>query len=139
MNSEVFLGRQPIVDADREIFGFELLYRGGPDQATAFDDPDAATRGVMERVFLQWGMEQVVGQRFGLINASASLIVNGMHLAMPAEGVIIEVREFESFDADTVAALRDARDGGDPLQTLQTYICDCKSRFFGSLGKKRKV
>ena len=112
MNSEVFLGRQPIVDADREIFGFELLYRGGPDQATAFDDPDAATRGVMERVFLQWGMEQVVGQRFGLINASASLVVNGMHQAMPAEGVIIEVRELDSFDADTVAALRDARRNG---------------------------
>jgi EAL and modified HD-GYP domain-containing signal transduction protein len=112
MNSEVFLGRQPIVDADREVFGFELLYRGGPDQATAFDDPDAATRGVMERVVLQWGMEHVVGHRFGLINASASLVVNGLHLAMPAEGMIIEVREVEPFDSATVAALLEARHNG---------------------------
>lgn len=112
MNSEVFLGRQPIVDAEREVFGFELLYRGGPDQATAFDDPDAATRGVMERVVLQWGMEHVVGHRFGLINASASLVVNGLHLAMPAEGMIIEVREVEPFDSDTVAALVEARHTG---------------------------
>ena len=112
MNSEVFLGRQPIVDAEREVFGFELLYRGGPDQATAFDDPDAATRGVMERVVLQWGMEHVVGHRFGLINASASLVVNGLHLAMPAEGMIIEVREVEPFDSDTVAALVEARHAG---------------------------
>jgi EAL and modified HD-GYP domain-containing signal transduction protein len=70
MTSEVFLGRQQIVDAEREIFGYELLYRGGPDSVTAFDDPDAATRCVMERVFLQWGMERVVGDRFGLVNAS---------------------------------------------------------------------
>ena len=112
MHSEVFLGRQSIVDAEREVFGFELLYRGGPDRATAFDDPDAATRGVMERVFLQWGMEHIVGHRFGMINASASLIVNGLHLAMPAEGMIIEVRETEPFDIDTVTALREARHNG---------------------------
>ncbi len=109
MTSEVFLGRQQIVDAEREIFGYELLYRGGPDRASAFDDPDAATRCVMERVFLQWGMEHVVGDRFGLMNASASLVVNGLHEAMPPEGMIIEVREPAPFDEVTVDALRRAR------------------------------
>jgi EAL and modified HD-GYP domain-containing signal transduction protein len=112
MSSEVFLGRQPIVDAEREIFGYELLFRGGPGQMSAFDDPDAATRCVMERVFLQWGMEHVVGDRFGLLNASASLIVNGLHEAMPPEGMIIEVREPAPFDEFTVDALRQARLSG---------------------------
>jgi c-di-GMP-related signal transduction protein len=111
MTSEVFLGRQQIVDAEREIFGYELLYRGD-DQAIAFADPDAATRCVMERVFLQWGMEHVVGDRFGLMNASASLIVNGLHEAMPPEGMIIEVREPAPFDDATVDALRRARMNG---------------------------
>ena len=112
MTSEVFLGRQQIVDAEREIFGYELLYRGGPDSATAFDDPDAATRGVMERVFLQWGMERVVGDRFGLMNASSSLVVHGLHEAMPPEGMIIEMREPTPFDEATVDALRWARMNG---------------------------
>ena len=112
MTSEVFLGRQRIVDAEREVFGYELLYRGGPDRPTAFDDPDGATRCVMERVFLQWGMEHVVGDRFGLMNASPSLILNGMHAAMPPEGMIIEVREPSPFDRATVDALRDARAHG---------------------------
>ncbi len=112
MTSEVFLGRQQIVDAERDIFGYELLYRGGPDRISAFDDPDAATRCVMERVFLQWGMEHVVGDRFGLMNASASLIVNGLHEAMPPEGMIIEMRESSPFDDVTVDALRQARMNG---------------------------
>jgi EAL and modified HD-GYP domain-containing signal transduction protein len=112
MTSEVFLGRQQIVDAEREIFGYELLYRGGPDTATAFDDPDAATRCVMERVFLQWGMERVVGDRFGLMNASSSLVVHGLHEAMPPEGMIIEMREPTPFDEATVDALRWARING---------------------------
>lgn len=109
MTDHVFLARQRILDTERVIFGYELLFRGGPDRATAFDDPDAATRGVMERVLLQWGMEHVVGDRFGFINASANLIVNGLHEAMPPEGIIIEVREPEPFDDATVAAIRHAR------------------------------
>lgn len=112
MTSEVFLGRQQIVDAERAVFGYELLYRGGPDRPTAFDDPDAATRSVMERVFLQWGMEHVVGDRFGLLNASSSLVVKGLHEAMPPEGMIIEMRERSPFDATTVAALHQARANG---------------------------
>ncbi len=111
MTSEVFLGRQQVVDAERGVFGYELLYRGH-DQTIPVDDPDAATRCVMERVFLQWGMEHVVGDRFGLLNASASLIVNGLHEAMPPEGIIIEVREPSPFDATTVDALRHARRNG---------------------------
>jgi c-di-GMP phosphodiesterase len=111
MTSEVFLGRQQIVDAEREIFGYELLYRG-PDRVVALDDPDAATRCVMERVFLQWGMEHVVGDRFGLMNASASLIANGLHEAIAPEGMIIEVREPSPFDEATVDALRRAHMNG---------------------------
>ncbi|MGB7878006.1 MAG: EAL domain-containing protein [Ilumatobacteraceae bacterium] len=112
MTAEVYLGRQPLVDVDREVFGYELLYRSGPDRSTMFDDPDLATRGVMERVLLQWGMERVVGDRFGMINASASLVVHGLHRAMPPEGVIIEVREAEPFDDATVTALQQARYDG---------------------------
>jgi c-di-GMP-related signal transduction protein len=109
VTDHVHLGRQPIVDSDRQLFGYELLYRAGPDQQSTFDDPDAATRGVMERVLLQWGMEHVVGDRFGLVNAGASLVVHGLHRAMPAEGMIIEMREDEPFDDDVLAALQQAR------------------------------
>ncbi len=112
MNAEVFLGRQPIVDVDRQVFGYELLHRDAEESSRAFDDPDAATRGVMERVLLQWGMEHVVGDHFGLINADAGLVVHGLHRAMPPEGMIIEVREPEPFDEVTVDALQRARYDG---------------------------
>ena len=66
----------------------------------------------MERVLLQWGMEHVVGDRFGMINASATLVVHGLHRAMPPEGMIIEVREDTPFDDDTIDALQRARYDG---------------------------
>ena len=66
----------------------------------------------MERVFLQWGMEHVVGDRFGMMNASASLVVNGLHEAMPPEGIIIEVCEPVPFGQATIDAWRNARNNG---------------------------
>jgi len=108
-SARVYLGRQRVVDAERGIFGYELLHRAGPDGTSAYEDPDGATRSVMERVLLQWGMERVVADKFGLINASASLVVRGLHRAMPPEGMIIEMREETPFDDATVDALRAAR------------------------------
>ena len=114
--SEVHLGRQAVYDVDRQVFGYELLYRDGPH---GFDpgrdphsDPDHATRVVMERSLLHWGLERVVGYGFGLINASVSLVEFGLHEAMPAEGIIFEICEPEPFADDTVEVLRRARADG---------------------------
>lgn len=110
--AEVFLGRQPVYDVDRQVFGYELLYRDSAQGFTRVDDPDQATRTVMERSLLHWGMEQVVGFGFGLINASVSLVELGQHVAMPAEGIILELCEPEPFGDETVDALRLARADG---------------------------
>ena len=112
MTNEIFIGRQAILDSDRQTFGYELLYRNGPDSAMLSESPDDATRCVMERALLQWGMEKIIGNRFGLINASASLVVSGLHRAMPPEGIIFEIREATPFDGPTYDALVRARADG---------------------------
>jgi c-di-GMP phosphodiesterase len=112
VTNDIFLARQPIFDRDRRTFGYELLYRSGPDSAGVIDDPDAATRSVMQRAMLDWGMERIIGNRFGFINASAPLIVSGVHRALPPEGIIIELPICELPDAATVDALEAARRQG---------------------------
>lgn len=42
-----FLGRQPILDADRRLFGYELLYREGKTDHFS-GDPEVATREVVD-------------------------------------------------------------------------------------------
>lgn len=112
MSSDLFIGRQAILDGERCTFGYELLYRGTSDDVSAFDDSRLATRGVIERVLLHWGMERVIGDRFGLINADADVIRSGIHLALPPEGVIFELREEEPYDDETVERLVEARRQG---------------------------
>jgi EAL and modified HD-GYP domain-containing signal transduction protein len=112
VSSEVFLARQPILDRDRRTFGYELLYRDGPDTGVLFDDPDDATKNVIQRAMLDWGMERIIGDRFGFINASANLIHSGMHRALPPEGIIIELREDIRHGDDVIDALGMARRDG---------------------------
>jgi c-di-GMP phosphodiesterase len=112
MTNDIFLGRQPIVDRDGITYGYELLYRDGPSNTTFFEDPDDATRCVMERALVGWGMQRIVGGRFGFINASTSLIRSGLHRALPPEAIVFELREDEPFDDETMAALLAAREEG---------------------------
>ncbi len=112
MTEHVFLARQPILDRDRSTFGYELLYRNGMTDHVMFDDPDDATRCVIERALLDWGMERIIGDRFGFINASPQLIVAGLHRALPPEGIIIELTENEPLDGRAIDALLLARRDG---------------------------
>lgn len=112
MSKDIFIARQPILDLDRNTFGYELLYRDGPEDVTVFEDPDEATQAVIERAYLDWGMERLIGQRFGLINADATLIVRGLHRVLPPEGIILELREGQGFDGETMDALQRAKREG---------------------------
>lgn len=112
MSTDIFLGRQAILDGERCTFGYELLYRGGPADVSSFDDSRQATRGVIERVLLHWGMERIIGDRFGFINADAEVIRSGIHLALPPEGIIFELREDEPYDDEIVEKLVEARRQG---------------------------
>jgi len=112
MTEQIFLGRQPILDRDGRTFGYELLYRDGPTGGVLFDDPDDATRQVMERALLHWGMERIIGDHFGMINASPSLVRSGLHRSMPPEGIIFEIPEHDPFDDATLDAFQAARREG---------------------------
>jgi c-di-GMP phosphodiesterase len=112
MAKDIFIARQPILDIDRRTFGYELLFRDGPDDVTVFEDPNEATQAVIERAYLDWGMEKLIGQRFGLINADPSLILRGLHRVLPPEGIILELREGDGFDGETMDALQRARREG---------------------------
>ena len=133
MSTDIFLARQPIYDGDRRTFGYELLYRGGPDAASIIVDPDEATRSVMQHALLDWGMERIIGEHFGFINASPQLVVDGLHRALPPEGIILELREEQIPDGETLDRLAMARREGYhfALDNVRSLRHVCSSRLLG--------
>ena len=105
MPSDIFIARQPILDVDGQTFGYELLFRDGRSDSVRIIDPNLATQTVIERAYLDWGMERLIGAGFGMINADATLIKRGLHVVLPPEGIILELREDSPYDDETIEAL----------------------------------
>lgn len=49
---DIFVARQPIFRRDLQVHGYELLYRGGPENAFDGTMSDVATARVIANVFL---------------------------------------------------------------------------------------
>uniref|UniRef100_Q01WS9 Diguanylate phosphodiesterase n=1 Tax=Solibacter usitatus (strain Ellin6076) TaxID=234267 RepID=Q01WS9_SOLUE len=100
----VYLGRQPIYGARREIRAYELLYRRHASDTTAsFQDPDQASADVMLKAFLEIGLAAVSPERPVFINHTRHLLA--LDPILPADRCVVEVLEDVTADPDTVACL----------------------------------
>ena len=100
----VYLGRQPIYGANRDIRAYELLYRGAASDITArFRDADQASAEVMLKAFLEIGLPTVSPLRPVFINHTRHLLA--MDPILPADRCVVEVLEDVAADPETLAAL----------------------------------
>lgn len=101
----VYLGRQPIYGAKREIRGYELLYRRTAGDTTAhFRDGDRASAEVMLKAFLEIGLPAVSPLQPVFINHTRHLLTMGPIL--PPDRCVIEVLEDVAADPEILDALR---------------------------------
>lgn len=84
-----FLGRQPILDAERNLFGYELLYREGKTDHFS-GDPEVATREVVDH-WLMLLPDSRQGAAF--VNCTRNAIVDGFVTLLPPESTVLEILE----------------------------------------------
>lgn len=102
---EVFLARQPIFTPKKKLFGYELLFRLGLENAFPDIDGDIATSKVLENTFFSFELKEVLGNKPGLINFTKKLILQQTPLLFPPQHIIIEVLENIEPDKEVIAAL----------------------------------
>jgi c-di-GMP phosphodiesterase len=101
--SDVLVGRQPIFDAKRDVWGYELVLRG-PDQPGASGEPgDAGANGsgangsgdlLTSRVLfssLQVGVDRFVGDKLMFCDVSEEVLAGDIALLLPPERTVLEV------------------------------------------------
>lgn len=99
--SEVFVGRQPLLDRSGVTIGYELLYRSTASADTAMVvDGDAATARVLLNATTEIGLDRLVGDTLAFINLTRSYLTDPSILeCLPADRVVLEVLEdIESCD-----------------------------------------
>lgn len=89
----IFLGRQPILDRERNLVAYELLFRPGQiDSAQVADDVNASAN-VLINAYGQLGIQRVLGNQRGFINVSAELLLSDAILLLPHQHVVLELLE----------------------------------------------
>lgn len=134
---EIYLGRQPILDKDQMLVGYELLFRTADGQSVPYDDPRRATADVVCKAFAQLGLPNVLGQVRAFINVDASFLAEDVVELLPRDVVVFEVNATALGIPETVdccqrlkgigyqfaiSGLRYMDDSLRPILTLANYL-----------------
>ena len=87
---EFYLGRQPILDRNQGLFGYELLFRNAPVGPANVSNDLSATAAVIAHAS-QLGMEKTIGDALGFVNVDADVIMSDIFSFLPREKVVLEI------------------------------------------------
>jgi c-di-GMP-related signal transduction protein len=109
--AQAFVARQPILDRQRRVFAYELLFRrSGSVDETA--DPDVAAARVITDSMLTIGLDALAGDFKAFISVSKRLLLEGIPAILPPDRVVLELgADIEATD-DVVSACRALRRAG---------------------------
>ena len=106
---ETFVARQAIFDRERRVYGYELLFRSGLDNAFDGSDATASTTQLLRNSLMTIGLNQLVGQRKAFVNSGRDLLLSGFASVLPKERTVIEILETASPEPEVLAACEHLR------------------------------
>jgi EAL and modified HD-GYP domain-containing signal transduction protein len=109
---EIFVARQPIFTKQKKIFGYELLFRNGLENAFPDIDGDIASSKTLSNIFFSFEIKEILGNKPGLINFTKNLILQKIPLLFSPQHLIIEVLEDIEPDKEIIAALEQIKKRG---------------------------
>ncbi len=105
----VAVARQPILDRDEVIRGYELLYRPTGSGAVG---PEGATSNVIVRALADIGLDALVGDRKAWVNVTREFLLEVRPLPLPPGRTVIELLEGQAVDDELLAVLGELRAAG---------------------------
>ncbi|MBL8403396.1 MAG: EAL domain-containing protein [Dechloromonas sp.] len=90
---QLFLGRQPILDRDQQLFAYELLFRSGSQNFADVTDGVQATATVIANAFTELGVAAALGKHRGFINVDEQFLFSDMLELLPRQAVVLEILE----------------------------------------------
>jgi EAL and modified HD-GYP domain-containing signal transduction protein len=115
------VARQPIFDAQRRVFAYELLFRPSFD-ATACNQPSSwASAKVIEDSLLAIGLDALLNGRRAFVNVTRDILVSGIPTLLPPEVAVLELTEDIHADAEVLSACARLRSRGYQL-ALDDYV-----------------
>lgn len=116
-----YVARQPIFDREERVFGYELLFRDGLENAFS-GNRDEASRATLDRSLLV-GLDVLCDGRRAFVNCTRDTLIKGLVMLLPSASTVVEVLESVPADPDVVAACRSLKEAGYML-ALDDYVAN---------------
>ena len=93
MNENCIIGRQPILDRNEHLYGYELLFRSTDVNEANIQDAGRSTANVIINTLSSFGIVELLGGRKGFINVDAAMLMDEVLELLPQEHIVIELLE----------------------------------------------
>jgi EAL and modified HD-GYP domain-containing signal transduction protein len=100
------LGRQPILDRNQALFGYQLLFRSSATATSKIDSVLSATAAVIAHAG-QLGLEKVIGDAQGFIEVDDAVLLSDIFAFLPRERVVLGVAGTVEASAPLLARMAD--------------------------------
>jgi EAL and modified HD-GYP domain-containing signal transduction protein len=111
-SEKFFLGRQPILDRNQEILGYELLFRSADMDHAVFESYSRASSNVITHALASFGMHEVLGGKLGFINVHLGLLLSEMLELLPIGLTVLELLEMIQLDDQVLERCRELKEMG---------------------------
>lgn len=106
----MYVARQPILDRERRIAGYELLFR--PAAGAGLGEPMRASATVAARVFADPAFADLLGPHPAYINVDAGFLASELLELLPPQRTVLELLETIEFTPAVVARCRELKARG---------------------------
>src|SRR5579864_6931204 len=131
-----YVARQPIFDREERVFGYELLFRDGLENAFS-GNRDEASRATLDRSLLV-GLDVLCDGRRAFVNCTRDTLNKGLVALLPSTSTVVEVLESVPADPDVVAACRSLKEAGYMI-ALDDYVANDPRRALADIADIIKV
>lgn len=107
-----YVARQPILDAEKQLFGYELLFRDGVDNVFPDIDENEATTRLIEGSQFNLGLEHLTGNKPAFINFTLDTILKNYPTMLPPEKIVVEILETVTPSKKLLAAVKNLHEQG---------------------------
>ena len=124
-----FTARQPILDQNKDVYAYELLFRDSLENVFPDVGDDEATSKMLEGLHLNLGLDSLTQNKLAFINFTEETLLNKFPLMLPHDQVVVEVLETVHPGKRLLEVVKEMKDQG-YLIALDDYIHDPVWRHF---------